>query len=265
MRVRAIACVLGAAFMPWTDARSELAPPELRVCADPAALPFSNEEGEGFENHLAELVARDTGARVTYAWWAQRRGFLRNTLKAGACDVVMGVPRDMDAVRTTRAYYRSTFAFVTRADRGLDVRSLDDPRLKTLRIGVPIVGDDYENPPPVRALARRGIIDNVRGFPMAVDRHRALPAFADALASGEIDVAIAWGPVAGWAMKKSATPLALTTLPERDDDGTPFAFDIAMGVRRREDLLAKKLDDVLARHQTEIARLLDDAGVPRLP
>src|SRR4026209_2478449 len=116
--------------------------PPLRVCSDPNNLPFSNAKGEGFENRIAELVARDLDASVRYTWWAQRRGFFRSTLRAGTCDVVIGMPSTLEMAAATRPYYRSTYVFVTRQDRGLDVRSFDDPRLKTVRIGVQIVGDD---------------------------------------------------------------------------------------------------------------------------
>src|SRR4051812_36069581 len=117
----------------------------LRVCADPNNLPFSNEKGEGFENKIAELIAADMQRPLEYTWWAQRRGFFRNTLRAGTCDVVIGVPVSFELAATTRPYYRSTYVFVTRHDRHLDVRSLDDPVLKDLRIGVQLIGDDGAN------------------------------------------------------------------------------------------------------------------------
>ena len=127
----------------------------LRVCADPNNLPFSNNRGEGFENRIAVLIARDLGTRVEYTWWAQRRGFVRNTLNAGSCDVILGVPTGYGMVRTTRPYYRSTYVFVTRRDRGLHISSLDDPALRTLRVGVHLIGDDYANSPAAHSLAPR--------------------------------------------------------------------------------------------------------------
>ena len=129
---------------------------ELRVCADPNNLPYSNARGEGFENRIVELIAKDLGADVRYTWWAQRRGFLRNTLLANECDVVAGVASSMGMLGTTYPYYRSSYVFVSRADRRLDVHSLDDPRLKQWTIGVQLVGDDGANTPPAHALARRG-------------------------------------------------------------------------------------------------------------
>src|SRR6185437_16735276 len=138
----------------------------LRVCADPNNLPFSNRAQQGFENRIADLIGHELGEPVTYDWWAQRRGFARNTLNADECDLVVGTVAGMEMLATTRPYYRSTYVFVTRRDRHLDIRSLDDPRLRHLRIGVQLIGDDFSNTPPAHALARRGIVQNVRGYPV---------------------------------------------------------------------------------------------------
>lgn len=230
----------------------------LRVCADPAGLPFSNEKREGFENQIANLIATEMGASVDYTWWAQRRGFFRNTLNAKKCDVVIGVPRGIDMARTTKPYYRSTFAFVTRKDRDLkDLRSIDDPRLETLTIGVPLAGDDGANPAPVHALARRGIV-NLRGFPLYAEIGRTVPAAAEAVTNGELDVAILWGPVAG----SVASKLVVTPIAEDSDDGLPFAFDIAMGVRREDKELAAQLDGILTKKKDAVDNVLRRAGVP---
>ena len=162
----AVLCSMGTPAGPRTAAphRSSATLGALRVCADPNNLPFSNQRGEGFENRLASLIARDLHARVEYTWWAQRRGFVRNTLKTGSCDVIMGVPATMDMVLHTAPYYRSTYVFVTRRTRGIVVRSLDDPVLRRVRVGVQLIGDDGANTPPAHALARRGIVQNVRGY-----------------------------------------------------------------------------------------------------
>src|SRR5207253_1835343 len=138
-------------------------------------LPFSNRRLEGFENRIGALIARELGAKVSYTWWAQRRGFFRNTLKAGLCDVVLGVPAGFEMAATTRPYYRSTYVFVTRRGRGLDVRSFDDASLRRLKIGVPLAGNDYANPPPAHALSRRGIVDNVVGYTLYGDYAAANP------------------------------------------------------------------------------------------
>jgi ABC-type amino acid transport substrate-binding protein len=133
----------------------------LRVCADPNNLPFSNERGEGFENKIAALVAREMKVDVEYTWWAQRRGFIRNTLKAGDCDLVVGVPSSFELAQTTSPYYRSTYVFVSRKDRRLNIRSFDDPLLRKLKVGVQMIGDDFSNTPPAHALSNRNIIRNV--------------------------------------------------------------------------------------------------------
>jgi mxaJ protein len=234
----------------------------LRVCADPNNLPFSNARGEGFENRIVELVAADLGATVEYTWWAQRRGFVRNTLKAGLCDVVPGVPTAFELSAVTRPYYRSTYAFVS---RGAPVASFDDPALRTLRIGVQLTGDDYANPPPAHALGRRGIVANVRGYPVYGDYRQPNPpaAVVDAVVRGDVDVAVVWGPLAGWAALHSPVPLLVTPVtPQIDLPFLPFVFDIAMGVRRGEDAFRRELDDVLRRRQPDIDAILREYGVP---
>ena len=173
-----------------------VAPAPLRVCADPNNLPFSDAHGGGFENKIVELMARDLGQTVHYTWWAQRRGFVRNTLKADSCDLWPGVAAGLETLATTtRPYYRSSYVFVSRADRHLDIRSFDDPRLRALKIGVQMVGNDAQNTPPTHALARRGIIGNVRGFMLYGDYTQPSPpaAIVDAVARGDVDVAVVWG------------------------------------------------------------------------
>jgi mxaJ protein len=239
--------------------------PELRVCADPNNLPFSNEREEGFENALAGLVAQDLGWRLGYVWWAQRRGFVRNTLRAGLCDVVMGVPAGYDLALTTRPYYRSTYVFVTRRDGGPPIASLDAPALRQARIGIHLIGDDYANPPPAQALARRGIVGNVRGFTIYGDYSRPDPARAliDAVADGSIDVAIAWGPLAGYFAHRAAVPLDVVPVsPSVEIPFSMFVFDIAMGVRRGDVALRDRLDGVIVRREREIRHALERWNVP---
>ncbi|MGE5537714.1 MAG: substrate-binding domain-containing protein [Gemmatimonas sp.] len=253
--------VLAALIASGADART------LRVCADPNNLPYSNERGEGFENRIADVLARDLGADVEYTWWAQRRGFVRNTIKAGLCDVVIGVPANFEMLRTTRPYYRSGYVFVTAHDSDLDIASFDDPRLRTLRVGVQMIGNDASNTPPAHALARRGIIDNVRGYMIYGDYADDAPTarVVDAVAKREVDVAIVWGPQAGYFARREPLALSLTPVSPRIDGPTlPMVFDIAIGVRREDNALRQELDRALGRHRTEIAAILDDYGVPRL-
>ncbi len=229
---------------------------ELRVCADPNNLPFSNSRHEGFENKLANLIASDLHAKVSYTWWAQRRGFIRNTLNAGKCDVVMGVPSSFDLALTTNSYYRSSYVFVTRKDRKLDIRSFDDPRLRKLRIGVHLVGDDGANTPPVHALSARGIVGNLRGYMLAGDYARPNPParLIDAVVNGEVDVAVAWGPLAGYFARNASVPLKLVQVsPAIDLPFLPEVYDISLAVRRSDKNLKYELDAVLERENDAIA------------
>jgi mxaJ protein len=241
---------------------------ELRVCADPNNLPFSNAAGEGFENRIVELLARELGAQVRYTWWAQRRGAVRNTLNAGDCDVIPGTASSAGITGTTDPYYRSTYVFVSRADRGLgSLASLDDPRLRTLRIGVQLVGDDGANPPPAMSLARRGIVDNVRGFMVYGDYADAAPQLpvVDAVARGDLDVAVVWGPTAGYFAAKQPIPMVLTPVtPWLDGPQSPMVFDISMGVRRDDRALRRELDRALERNRDAIVKILGAYHVPQL-
>ena len=238
---------------------------ELRVCADPNNLPFSNERGEGFENKIAELIADELGVTLSYTWWAQRRGFIRNTLNTGLCDLVTGTTNGIEMLRTTLPYYRSGYAFVTRQD-GPKVSSLNDPILHNLRIGIQLVGEDGANPPPAEALARRGIVDNVRGYLVYGDYREQNPAAAimDAVAKGEIDVAIVWGPVAGYFAGRESVPLkvALVT-PQNDGPRLPMVFDINMGVRRDDPTLRDEINAALSKLRPKIDAVLANYGVPR--
>jgi mxaJ protein len=259
----AVAGVLSLGSVAAAGARA----PELRVCADPNNLPFSNSKGEGFENRIAELVARDMGAKVKYTWWAQRRGFIRNTLNASECDVVIGVPASFDLTAVTAPYYRSSYVFVSRADRHLDVRSFDDPVLHRLRIGVQLVGDDGANTPPVHALGARGIRGNLKGYLVYGDYRKANPpsAIIDAVAKGDIDLAIVWGPLAGYFANRQATPLDIVPVsPQIDLPFLPEVFDISMGVRRQDKALRDRLDGIIDREKKPIQAILDSYHVPRI-
>ena len=241
--------------------------PPLRVCADPNNLPFTNQRGEGFENRIAELLARDLHTHIEYTWWAQRRGFLRYTLQAGRCDVVMGLPSGVHAVLATQPYYRSTYMFVTRRAHHLDIRSFDDPRLKTLRIGVPMVGDDGANAPPAHALAHRGIVANVVGYSVYGDYRQESPPshLIAAVARGDVDVAIAWGPLAGFFASRQTVSLRLARIARQvDAAGLPLAFDISMATRRGDAARHAMLEAFIRRRRVQLDRILSDFHVPRV-
>lgn len=230
-------------------------------------MPFSNRAEEGFENRIADLVAKELGARVEYTWWAQRRGFLRSTVNAGMCDVVIGIPSGMEMVRRTRPYYRSGYVFVTRADRGLQLRSYDDAALRDMRIGVPVVGDDYAATPPAAALIKRGLAANLVGVSVYGNYANPNPParLLDAVRDGRVDVAIAWGPLAGWVARDAQPALTLAPVsPQVDLPYMPMVFDIAMGVRRADSTLAMRLDSIIVRRRGAIDSILAAYGVPRL-
>lgn len=237
----------------------------LRVCADPNNMPFSNAAEEGFENRLAHLVAASLGLNVAYTWWAQHRGYIRKTLKAGDCDVLMGVPALLDSVETTRPYYASTYVFVSRADRHLDIASIRDQRLRSLKIGVQLIGDDGFNTPPAHAIAAQGLIRNVTGYTLYGDYDAANPParIVAAVADGDIDIAAVWGPLAGYFARTSDVALTVTPI-ENTAAFAPlmFRYDIAMGVRKGDHALRSRLDAVIAREQPAITGLLRSYGVP---
>jgi mxaJ protein len=240
---------------------------ELRVCADPNNLPFSNRAGDGFENRIAQIVGRAMGRRVVYTWWPQRRGFLRQTLRARACDVVMGVPASSGMLLPTQPYYRSSYVFVSRRDRHLAISSVDDPRLRRLRSGIQLTGNDYENPPPAQALAVRHLADNVRGFMVYGDYSTPAPQrdVIDAVADGRVDIAIVWGPVAGYFAGRAAVPLDIhvaSAVATVDQRLPPLTFPIGMGVRRDDRGLHTALDAAIASRRQEIRRVLHAYGVP---
>ncbi|HEX2163302.1 MAG TPA: substrate-binding domain-containing protein, partial [Thermoanaerobaculia bacterium] len=260
---------------PWPPASpaAEVAPPAdpdgpLRVCADPNNLPFSDRRGTGFENRIVEVLAEELGTTVETTWWAQRRGFLRNTLRAGLCDVVPGLPSSTDMALVTAPYYRSAYVFVARpGTAAAAVRSFDDPALRRLLVGVQLIGDDYTNTPPAHALAARGVIGNVRGYPVYGDyREESPPAeIVRAVGRGEVDLAVVWGPLAGYWAARQEPPLPIVPVsPEIDLPFLPFVFDVAMGVRRGDEALRDRLDRAIAARRGEIDTILADYGVPRL-
>jgi mxaJ protein len=242
----------------------------FRVCQDPNNMPFSNLAGEGFENKIAELFARDLGLPVTYYSFPNRLAFIRNTLRfklpdeAYRCDVVMGVPAGFDQVSATKPYYRSTYALVFPRGKGMDaVRTSDDllalppERLRTLRIGV------YDRSPASMWLARHGLVDRGVPYPMMSPDPEQYPGqiIERELAQGRIDAAIVWGPIASYFARRVKSP-ELLVAPMKSEPGLPFDFAMAMGVRYGEPNWKKQIEDLIARHRVEILAILREYGVP---
>jgi quinoprotein dehydrogenase-associated probable ABC transporter substrate-binding protein len=230
----------------------------LRVCADPANLPFTNEAGAGFENKIAEILARDLGVPLQYTWFPQATGFVRNTLGAKRCDVVMGYAAGSDPVQNTNPYYRSAWVLVTRPNEGLDgIESLGDPRLQGKRLGV-IAGT-----PPATLLALNGLIGHAKPYRLTVDRRHESPSedMVRDIASGEINGGVLWGPIGGYFAKNAGKPLAVVPLT-RHEAGVPMTFRITFGIRHGETEWKHRLNDFIAARQGEINRVLLDYGVP---
>lgn len=236
---------------------------QLRVCGDPNNLPFSNEKLEGIENKIADVIAKDLGATVAYTWWPHQRGLVKRVLNTGRCDVMLGIPKGYDPVLWTKPYYRTGYVLVYRKDRGLKLRSLDDPQLRTLKIGVQV------NTPPHDALGQRGIADNVVGYQLMFDSNFHAEDYpgklVEDLIAGSIDVALVWGPIAGYFAKKKTAPIEIVLLEDKPESGNRFAFDISMGVRKGNKDLKGKLEEALARKHVQIEHILEDFGVPLLP
>jgi mxaJ protein len=251
-----------------SDPEAQGKPPRrvLRVSADPNNLPFTNDRMEGFENKIAELLARELDADLRYTWRAQRRGFFRSTLSEGECDLIMGVPSTSERALTTAPYYRSSYVFVTRKDREMTIRSFDDRALKGLKIGVQLIGDDGTNTPPAHALAARGLVDNLVGYTVYGDYEQENPParIIDGVRKGEVDIAVVWGPLAGYFARRGGIELAIISAePEQDRTGLPLAFDIALGVRKGDEKLKGQLDEILSRKRDEVGKILDDFDIPR--
>lgn len=233
---------------------------QLRVCADPADIPFSNDKGEGFENKIAALIAEDLGIPVTYTWFPKATGFIRMTLASKKCDLVIGWGQGDEMVLNTNAIYRSTSAIIYKKGSGLDgLDTLADPRLKGKRIGV------IQGSPGGNYVAKYGLMGNVHGYPMMVDRRYDNPAerMMKDLISGEIDVGVHWGPIAAYWAKKTSDDLVVAPLLKETGAGK-IAFRITMGVRQGDDAWKRKLNEIIAKRQGDIDKILLSYGIPLL-
>jgi quinoprotein dehydrogenase-associated probable ABC transporter substrate-binding protein len=243
------------------DLSLELIDPKvLRVCADPNNMPFSNEKQEGFENKVAELFARQLGKEVGYTWFPQATGFVRNTLGAHKCDVIIGFPQGDEIVQNTNPYYRSVYALVFKPGNGLDgIETLSDERLKEKRIGI-VAGT-----PPSDHLVRNGLMSHVKPYPLMVDTRvdsSAQAMIAD-LEAGDIDVGVLWGPMAGFYARQAKPPLQVVPLV-KETGGPRLAYNITMGVRASDQEWKRLLNRMIRDHQQETDEILLDFGVPLL-
>lgn len=233
---------------------------ELRVCADPADLPFSDRKGEGFENKIADIIADELKIPVVYTWFPKATGFVRMTLNAKRCDLVIGWGQGDDMVLNTNAIYRSTSALIYKKGAGLDgVETLSDPRLQGKRIGM------QQNSAGANLAARYGLMANVHGYPMVVDRRYANPAgdMINDIRKGDVDAGILWGPIASYWARRGGEPLTVIPLV-KDIGAARIAFRITMGVRNGDDNWKRRLNEIIRKRRGDIDKVLLDYGVPLL-
>jgi mxaJ protein len=260
------ACVGTAAAQPAADPPAP-ALTALRVCADPDNPPYSQEHGAarpGFEVRIAQLLAAQMQVPLEVHWQPLLRGFVRKSLGAHVCDALIGVPVGYGPVLTTRPYYRSSYVFVTRRDAAQPLADFDDPRLPALRIGVPLVGDDLLASPPGVALTHRGAIDHVVGFTLLGGERPEGERIVQAVARGELDAALAWGPQVGWFAAQAQPAVALHTAVQPADVKEAFQFGIAVGVRKHDTALRDRLQAALDAQRDAIDAVLRDYAVPRV-
>jgi quinoprotein dehydrogenase-associated probable ABC transporter substrate-binding protein len=241
---------------------AELVDPQvLRVCSDPNDLPFSNQAEQGFENRIADVLAKELGKKLAFAWQPQVFGFLRLTLYNYQCDVVMGITQGSNEVANSNAYYRSVYVLVFRPHTGFDgIQSLEDPRLKGKRIGI-IAGT-----PPANILADDGLLDHVHAYQLSVNLRFFAPArdLADDLENDKIDAGVLWGPLAGYYARHSDGKIAIAPLLRESDQEPPMSFSIVMGVRQGDDAWRRQLNEAIAKQRPAINEILQSYGVPLL-
>ena len=238
----------------------------IRVCADPDNMPSSNDKGEGYENKIAELIARELKSKLTYVWYPTRRGYFR-IINGMYCDMAVEAPAGLDIAGVTKPYFRSGYVFVTRQGSGLeDISSLADARLKRLKIGVNTYTSDGENSPPAMALSHHGVVGNLTGYNTFFSDMIRPDDIIKGVANKDVDIAIAWGPLAGYFAKRSPVPLVLKPLPAMDSlSDMPLQYNMGIAVRRRDKEFRDSLQAVLERRAPEIQAILEQYNVPLLP
>ncbi|BCM25954.1 substrate-binding domain-containing protein [Methyloradius palustris] len=243
------------------EIRRVIDPTEFKVCADPDNMPYSNSKQEGFEDKIAALIAQDLGKKLSYAYAYYRQGFLRNTLNANRCDVIMSTTSDNDSMLTSKPYYRSGHVFVYRKDSGYNITDWDSPDLRKGVIG--IIGES----PATRPLADHDLMGNARPYRMQRDLNLPPSFLIDDLVKGDIDIAIAWGPIAGYYAKQAKIPLVVVPIPEYEETNAHGKenWNISLGVRKRDKERLAAIQEVLDRRQADILKILDDYGIPHTP
>lgn len=234
---------------------------EFKVCADPDNMPYSNARGEGFEDKIAEVLAKDIGKKLSYTYAYNRQGFLRNTINAGRCDVIIGTTSDYDALRTSTPYYRSGHVFVWRKDSNFNITNWDSPDLRKGIIGI------VDKSPAAVPLNDHDLMGNARPYRLQRDLNLPTSFLIDDLAKGDIDVAIMWGPIAGYYMKQSKVPMEMALIPEYNKvnlAGKEY-WNISMGVRKKDKERMKVIDEALIRNKDKIAQILAEYGIPTVP
>ena len=236
-------------------------PTEFKVCADPDNMPYSNSKQEGFEDKIAEVLAKELGKKLSYQYAYYRQGFLRNTLNANRCDYVMSTTSDNDSMRTSVPYYRSGYVFVYRKSSGYNITDWNSPDLRKGIIG--IIGQS----PPTRPLADNNLMGNARPYRLQRDLNFPPSQLVDDLAKGDIDVAIVWGPIAGYFVKKSSVPLVMNPIPEYEDKNVKGKenWNISIGVRNKDKARAEALNKAIVNRQADIDKILDEYGIPHSP
>lgn len=234
---------------------------EFKVCADPDNMPYSNLKKEGFEDRIAEVLAADLGKKLTYTYAYNRQGFLRNTINAMRCDIIISTSSDNDSMRTTKPYYRSGHVIIYKKDSGYNITGWDSPDLKKARIGI------IDKSPATYALNDHGLIVNARPYRIQRDLNLPPSFLIDDLVKGEIDVAIVWGPIGGYFAKQSKAPLEVVIAPEYENEnvkGKEF-WNISVGMRKKDKDRQELVQGALDRNQDKINKILDDYGIPHVP
>jgi len=249
--------IMGGAVMAQTADVVDRA--QLKVCADPNNLPFSDEKQQGFENKIAALIGAELDLKVDYAWFPQVVGFVRNTLRAHLCDLVMGTVAGDDVMQTTNPYYFTTYVMFYRSDKGLSFEGPQDPSLRNLHLGV-VAGT-----PPADLLVRHDLMSHTKPYALTVDTRAESPThqMVQDVVDGTIDVGFLWGPIAAYYRKRDGLPLTL--VPIKDEPGAArMEYHIAMGVRANEPEWRRRINTAILKLQPEITAILRDYGVPLL-